>query len=89
MAGSEFGAFSFKLDGKTADTRGLYISINGYSNDAITALNGKGKLNFICIDGTHIVRIFEANLNLPTILQICWRHASETGEAYLPASKLI
>lgn len=86
VAGADFGAFDYKIDGKTADTRGLYISINGYSPPAITGLNGKGKLRFICIDGAHLLRCLEPDRHLKKVLEILWRHADETGEAYLPIS---
>lgn len=84
--GSSFGAFEWKIDGKTVNTRGLFISVNGYSQPAITALNGKGALRFVCIDGTHLMRATEFGWSLPKILGIVWRHADETGEAYLPVS---
>jgi hypothetical protein len=84
IAGAEFGAFMYKIAGKTADTRGLYISINGYSPQAISSLNGKGELRFACIDGAHLMRSLESGGNLKKILEVLWRHSSETGEAYLP-----
>lgn len=86
IAGAEFGAFIYKIDGKTADTRGLFISINGYSPEAIEGLKGKGALRFICIDGAHLMRCLQPGLCLPSLLDILWRHADETGEAYLPVS---
>ena len=82
--GSSFGAFEWKISGKTANTRGLFISINGYSVTAINALNGKGSLRFVCIDGAHLLRAFE--YGLPKVLEIVWRYADETGEAYLPTA---
>lgn len=82
--GSSFGAFEWKIGGKTVNTRGLFISINGYSATAITSLNGKGSLRFVCIDGAHLMHAFE--YGLPKLLEIIWRHADETGEAYLPTS---
>ena len=84
--GSAFGAFDWKIKGKTADTRGLFISINGYSQPAIIGLNGKGALHFVCIDGVHLMRATEYGWNMQRILGIVWRHADETGEAYLPVS---
>lgn len=84
VSGAEFGAFEWKLQGKTADTRGLFVSINGFSQEAIQALNHKGTLRFACLDGAHLLRATEANWTLERILNIVWRHASETGEAYLP-----
>lgn len=86
VAGAEFGAFIYKIAGKTADTRGLYISINGYSPQAIQGLHTKGELRFVCIDGAHLLRAVEPGRNFKKIMEILWRHASETGEAYLPVS---
>ena len=88
VAGAEFGAFIYKIDGKTADTRGLYISINGYSPEALKGLKGKGTLRFVCIDGAHIVRAFSAGQSFQAALERVWRHADETGEAYLPVSRM-
>jgi len=87
-AGAEFSSLIFKLDGKTADTRGLFVSVNGYSADAIKALNGKGALKFVCIDGSHLMRALMSDEGLVPVLERIWRHADETGEAYLPSSKL-
>lgn len=88
VAGREFGAFNYKIEGKTADTRGMFISINGYSPEAIKGMNAKGALKFICIDGAHLMRALTASDGLVGILERIWRHADETGEAYLPASML-
>jgi len=87
IAGSEFGAFSYKIDGKTADTRGLYISVNGYSPQAVRGLNSKGALKFVCICGTHLLRSLAVGQSLPKILDTIWRHADETGEAYFETSR--
>ncbi|MFC3443910.1 hypothetical protein ACFOKF_22430 [Sphingobium rhizovicinum] len=86
-AGSEFGAFDYKIRGKTADTRGLFVSINGYSPEAIAGMNGKGELKFVCIDGVHLMRALSSDEGLTPLMEKIWRHADETGEAYLPASR--
>jgi hypothetical protein len=88
VAAKEFGVFSFKLEGKSADTRGLFLSINGYSPGAIEGLNRKGALKFVCLDGAHIVRALGAGQTLTMVLEEVWRHADETGEAYLPANRM-
>lgn len=59
--------------------RGLHVT--GYSEQAITALNGKGALRFVCIDEVHLMRSFDTRLAI--LLKTVWRHADETGEAYL------
>lgn len=84
VGGAEFGAFDYKIKGKTANTRGLFIAINGYSPQAIVGLNGKGALRFVCIDGAHLLRATEPGWHFSMLLNIVWRHADETGEAYLP-----
>jgi hypothetical protein len=86
VAGAGFGAFMYKIEGKTADTRGLFISINGYSEEATASLKTKGSLKFVCIDGAHLLRSMEPGRNLAKLFDIVWRHANETGEAYLPVS---
>lgn len=87
-AGADFGAFTFKLDGKTADTRGLFVSFNGFSDDALSALKRKGNLRFVCLDGSHLAAALEPLGNLTKVLELVWRHADETGEPYLPMSGL-
>lgn len=87
VAGAEFGSFSYKIDGKTADTRGLYISVNGYSPQAVRGLNSKGALKFVCICGAHLLRSLAAGQSLTKILETVWRHADETGEAYFETSR--
>lgn len=88
IAGAEFGAFMYKIGGKSVETRGLYIAINGYSEEAVKGLNGKGNLNFVCVDGSHIMRSLEIGQSLRNLLSEVWRHASETGNAYLPISQI-
>lgn len=86
IAGAEFGAFIYKVSGKSADTRGLYISINGYSEQALQGLQMKGELRFVCIDGSHLLRALASGGGFSKLLNIVWRYASETGHPYLPVS---
>jgi hypothetical protein len=84
VGGAGFSGLMYKIEGKTADTRGLFISINGYSQDAINGLKQKGELRFVCIDGAHLMRCLEHGGSFRRLLEMIWRHADETGEAYLP-----
>jgi hypothetical protein len=88
VAGADFGAFIYKLEGKSADTRGLYVAINGYSTEALNGLRNKGTTKFVCIDGAHLFRSLQPGQNLKSLLSEVWRHVAETGEAYLPVSKM-
>ncbi|MBH9536451.1 hypothetical protein [Novosphingopyxis sp. YJ-S2-01] len=86
VAGAQFGAFAYKIEGKSADTRGLFISINGYSTEAIRGMNAKGSLKFVCLDGAHLMQALSNYDGLRPILERVWRHADETGESYLPVA---
>jgi hypothetical protein len=86
--GADFGAFAFKLDGKSADTRGLFISIGGFSEEGLAALRQKGGLRFICLDGAHLETVLQPSGSLHATLRSSWRHAGETGNAYLDPAEI-
>lgn len=85
---SELSIFRSKLDGKSIETRGVFVSANGYTEDGQAALTQKGEARFICLDGAHIMRALQSGQSLVDIMNKAWRHASETGYAYLPVSKM-
>ncbi|MBI2713336.1 MAG: hypothetical protein HYX37_02630 [Rhizobiales bacterium] len=88
VAGDGFATLDYKTSGKTVDTRGLFISINGYSKEALQGLAKKGELRFVCLDGAHLMRCLQPGGSLRKTLEEVWRHAGETGEAFLPASSM-
>jgi len=83
---ADFASLQYKTTGKSADTRGLFVSINGFSPDSLENLRRKGELRFVCVDGAHLFRAMDAGSNLKFILDRVWRHADETGDPYLPVS---
>lgn len=88
VAGSGFAELKYKIEGKSADTRGLFVSITGYSSDGLQSLATKGSLRFVCIDGAHLIRALQPGGTLVSILTQIWRHAGETGKAYLPTTEM-
>lgn len=88
-AGAEFGAFIYKIQGKTLDTRGLFVAINGYSREALEGLSKKGPLSFVCIDGSHLYRAVQQGFSMTKVLQIVWRTADEHGVAYTAPDKIV
>jgi hypothetical protein len=88
VGGSSFGSLMYKIEGKSADTRGLFISINGYSQEALRGLKQKGELRFVCIDGAHLIRCLEPGGSFVALLERVWRHAGETGEPYFPVAEM-
>ena len=49
VGGAGFSNLMYKIEGKSADTRGLFVSINGYSREAIEGLRRKGELFASCV----------------------------------------
>src|SRR5262249_29299468 len=82
IGGEGFAGLIYKTSGKSMDTRGLFISINGYSKEALEGLENKGELRIVCIDGAHLIRCLQPGGNVHKFLQHAWRHAGERGKAY-------
>ena len=62
----DLDAFSGKLQRKLDNTLGLFISINGFSPDAISAFSSGRKLMFL-MDGTDIMAILDERISLPDL----------------------
>jgi hypothetical protein len=75
-----------KVEDKADNTMGILVSISGYSNVAITGASGRRSM-LLLLDAQHIYMCLSGVLSLSDILSRVRRHASQTGEAYLPVSK--
>ena len=69
-------------------TRGLFISINGFSElTSETHLIGR-KANLIGMSGEDLILILEKHWTLDDALRAKLRHTGESAEVYIPLSKL-
>ncbi len=82
LPASQVYAFKGKVDGKLVGTIGVFISISGYSSDAVDALSLGKALNVILFDGND----FEAALfdGFQKVLLAKLRYAAEEGAVYFP-----
>jgi len=80
LPASQIYAFKGKVDGKLIGTIGIFISISGYSDEAVDALSWGKALNVILFDGDD----FEAALDegFQKVLLAKLRHAAEEGLVY-------
>jgi len=76
-----------KIEGKSQFTRGLFLSINGYTSEAPVAITKGKQQNFIMMDGAHLFRVLEGHVRLDDLLRRLVRHLAETGEPYLPVGR--
>jgi hypothetical protein len=79
--------FASKVRRKGKNALGLFISVNGFSQDAIAAYGESTP--FMTLDGVDLIHVLEQRVRLDDLLRRKKRHANETGSCYFPASNLI
>lgn len=77
--------FKSKVESKADNTMGVFVSISGYSSVAITEASGK-KTALLLLDASHIYLSLTGAMRLSEIIQRIRRHASQTGDSYLPSN---
>jgi hypothetical protein len=79
----ELYAFRGKIEGKSPFTRGLFISINGFSEDSVKALVTGKTPTFVLMNGAELKAILEGRVKLPELIRQKARHLAEEGDPYL------
>jgi len=79
----ELDAFAGKISRKLDNTLGLFLSINGYSSDAVS-LHTAARPVMILMDGSDLMAVLEGRIDLGALLLRKRRHAAQTGELFLP-----
>lgn len=77
-----------KVSRKLENTLGLYISINGFSQDGLAAFL-RNRPNIYLCDGADLMAVLEARIGLKELLMRKRREASQTGNIYLPVSEVL
>ena len=85
---SDLLVFRGKVEGKSAFTRGVFVSISGYSLGSQEAIVRGKTPNFVMIDGTHLHRVLSGHASLSELLRQLVRRLGETGTPYVPVSQL-
>lgn len=85
---SELLAFRGKIEGKSAFTRGVFISLNGFSPEAIEAIVRGKQPTFFLMDGYDLTMVLEANLELSTLLRLKLRKLTEEGAVFVSAKQI-
>lgn len=76
--------FKGKVDGKLVGTLGLFISINGFSPDAVDALVAGKELNIILADGADVRAIAKRQVSVIDALREKLRAAGDEAAVYWP-----
>lgn len=85
----DLDSFGGKLSRKLENTLGLFLSINGFSEDAVKAHSTGGRRLMILMDGSDLMAVIEGRIDLIQLLLRKRRHASQTGNIYLKIHEII
>lgn len=86
---SELLVFSGKVGGKAQWTRGLFISLGGFSNDGLEAFARGKQTNIICFDGLDLHAVLGGKISLPMLVNLKARAAAESNEAFVSVRSLV
>lgn len=81
--------FREKVEGKSKFTRGVFLSINGVTRDAIDAITRGKQPNFFIVDGYDIMMLLEDNMDLAVFLRQRQRLLAEEGRVSVPFGELV
>ncbi|RKL63349.1 hypothetical protein DXT63_07140 [Thermoanaerobacteraceae bacterium SP2] len=84
----ELDAFSGKLSRKLDNTLGLFLAVNGFSEDAVKA-HSTGRRLMILMDGSDLMAVLEGRIDLIQLLLRKRRHAAQTGNIYLRLHEIL
>jgi hypothetical protein len=80
--------FYGKVGGKSQWSRGVFVSISGYTTEGLEAFARGKPTNIICFEGLCLHHVLSGQLDLGTVIQREARWAGETGEAFVPVRDL-
>lgn len=78
----DLDALAGKLSRKLDNTLGLYVSINGYSEDGVRA-HSSGRRLMLLMDGSDLMAVMEGRVDLVQLLLRKRRAAAQSGNIYL------
>ncbi|WDM11420.1 restriction endonuclease [Streptomyces lavenduligriseus] len=82
----ELDVFKSTIERKGKNTLGMYISMSGFTSDALAVYSLSTP--FITMDGGDFMAVLEQRIRLDDLVRRKKRHASETGHCFLPVSKI-
>jgi len=81
---SDLYAFRGKVDGKLVGTIGVFISMSGYSSDAIDALKYGKEINLILFNEQDFRLVCSGSISFAEAMERKLRYAAEEGQPFLP-----
>lgn len=77
------------VEGKSAITRGIFISISGFTPEALEAISRGKQPNFFLVDGYDLVAVLEGQMALDELLRKKLRALAERGRVFVSAKEIL
>jgi hypothetical protein len=88
IGAADLDALSGKLSRKLDNTLGLFLSINGFSEDGVKA-HSSGRRLMLLMDGSDLMAVLEGRIDFIQLLLRKRREASQTGNIYLRIHEIL
>lgn len=88
VVAADLDGLAGKLSRKLENTLGLFLSVNGFSEDAVKT-HSSGRRLTILMDGSDLMAVLEGRIDLVQLLLRKRRKASETGNIYLRIHEIL
>lgn len=84
LGAAPLDSFSKKVERKLENTLGLFIALNGFTEDGLAAFRGT-RPSIILMDGQDLAIVLQGLIDFRELLKRKIRHAAQTGEPFLRA----
>ena len=88
VGAADLDVLAGKLSRKLDNTLGLFLSINGFSEDGVKA-HSSGRRMMLLIDGSDLMAVLEGRIDLIQLLLRKRREASQTGNIYIRIHEIL
>lgn len=88
VGAGELDVLAGKLSRKLDNTLGLFLSINGFSEDGVKA-HSSGRRLMLLMDGSDLMAVLEGRIDLIQLLLRKRREAAQTGNIYLRIHEIL
>lgn len=88
VAAGDLDILAAKLSRKLDNTLGLFLSVNGFSEDGVR-VHSSGRRILILMDGSDLMAVLEGRIDLVQLLIRKRRQAAQTGNIYLRIHEIL
>lgn len=81
--------FRGKVEGKATWSRGIFISVSGFTQEGLAAFSRGRPTNLIAMSGQDLYFVVDGQMPLDEVIRLKARHAAETGEVMTPVQQLL